>query len=115
LRLRGVVVVSSLDGEADLLGEPIVGHTTIPHPAPFKLWATAMLVLVAVTVAVLLAASLSTTSTATSPAPTDHRSGITSATQTTPCGLPWAVARAEGLDPRSCETPREPSRITGPR
>jgi hypothetical protein len=115
LRLRGVVVVSSPDGEADLLGEPIVGHTTIPHPAPFKLWATALLVLVAVTVAVLLASSISTTSTATSPAPTDHRSGTTSATQTTPCGLPWAVARAESLDPRSCETPREPLRITGPR
>jgi hypothetical protein len=114
LRLRGVVVVSSPDGEADLLGEPIVGHTTTPHPAPFKLWATALLVLVAVTVAVLLASSLST-STATSLAPTDHRSGTTSATQTNPCGLPWAVARAEGLDPRSCTTPREPLRITGPR
>ncbi|WP_052668846.1 hypothetical protein [Nitriliruptor alkaliphilus] len=92
-----------------------MGHATIPHPAPFKLWGTALLVLVAVTVAVLLASLLSTTSTATAPAPTDHGSDATSATQTTPCGLPWAVARVEGLDPRSCETPREPLRITGPR
>jgi hypothetical protein len=90
-----------------------VGHTTIPHPAPFKLWATALLVLVAVAVTGLLASSLSAT-TAT-PKDFPGEPPVYTPAATTPCGLPWAVARAEGLDPRSCATPREPLRITGPR
>lgn len=94
-----------------------MGHTTIPHPAPFKLWGTVLLVLVAVAVTVLLASSLSAT-TATSPADTDVATTTTTTyvpQATTPCGLPWAVARAEGLDPQSCATPRAEPRITGPR
>jgi hypothetical protein len=90
-----------------------VDHTTIPHPAPFKLWGTVLLVLVAVAVTVLLASSLSA-SRATLPAGADA-STIERPAATTPCGLPWSVARAEGLDPRSCATPREELRITGPR
>jgi hypothetical protein len=90
-----------------------VGHTTIPHPAPFKLWGTVLLVVVAVAVTVLLASSLSA-SRATLPAGADGSTTERPAVST-PCGLPWNVARAEGLDPQSCATPREPLRTTGPR
>jgi hypothetical protein len=90
-----------------------MGHTTVPHPAPFKLWGTVLLVVVAVAIAVLMASSLSATSTVPS-ADTADAAPVTRAA-TTPCGLPPAVVQAEGLDPKSCATPREPLRITGPR
>jgi hypothetical protein len=90
-----------------------MGHTTIPHSAPFKLWGTVLLVVVAVAIAVLMAASLSATSTVP-PSDTTDAATVTQP-PTTPCGLPPAVVQAEGLDPKSCATPREPLRITGPR
>jgi hypothetical protein len=90
-----------------------MGHTTVPHPAPFKLWGTVLLVVVAVAIAVLMASSLSATSTVPS-SDTADAAPVTRPV-TTPCGLPPAVAQAEGLDPKSCATPREPLRITGPR
>jgi hypothetical protein len=99
-----------------------MGHTTIPRPAPFKLWATALLVVVAVAIAVLLASSLSATSVVPPAETAEATTGTTGTTATTgtrpatpPCGLPSTVVQAEGLDPESCATPREPLRITGPR
>lgn len=90
-----------------------MGHTTIPHPAPFKLWGTALLVLVAVLVTVLLASSIASSPVTTEPEFAIDRTDAPAAS--TPCGLPPAVARADGLDPRTCATPREPGRISGPR
>lgn len=91
-----------------------MSHTTMPHHAPFRLWATALLVLVAAAVAVLLALQLSSgTGGSAEQAPAEASTASQPTTDT--CGLPPAVARAEGLDPRTCATPREPLRITGPR
>jgi hypothetical protein len=91
-----------------------VSHTTIPNHAPARLWATALVVLVAAAAALLLALQLASgTAAPAEPAPAEASTVSRPAPGT--CGLPPAVARAEGLDPRTCAAPREPLRVTGPR
>jgi hypothetical protein len=93
-----------------------VAHTTIPRPAPFKPWVAALLVLVAVAIAVLLATSLSATTVTTAPTPTDTGAATSDAPATiTPCRLPSTIVQAEALDPESCATRREGTRVDGPR
>jgi hypothetical protein len=91
-----------------------MNHTTTAHHAPFRLWATALLVLVAAAVALLLGLQLASgAGVPAEQAPAEASTVSRPAPDT--CGLPPAVARAEGLDPRTCATPREPLRVTGPR
>jgi hypothetical protein len=94
-----------------------MGQATVHPPSRLPGWAIALVVAVAVLAAVLI--SLQAAPQVIPSA--DVARGSTSTSLDTPapvpttCGLPSHVARAEGLDPRTCATPRTYDRTTGPR
>jgi hypothetical protein len=92
-----------------------MGHATAHHHTPLARWGLTLIVLAAVIAVVLLAVQLGSGPGPATEAPAAEASTVTRPLTSTPCGLPPAVARAEGLDPRSCATPRDALRTTGPR
>lgn len=89
--------------------------STPNHHVPLPRWGLTSIILAAAVAVVLLTLQLGSGSTPSTEAPAAEASTVTRSQPSTPCGLPPAVAQAEGLDPRTCATPREPLRTTGPR
>lgn len=88
---------------------------TANHHTPLSRWGLTSIILAAAVAVVLLTVQLGSGPSPSSEAPAAEAATVTRSQPSTPCGLPPAVAQAEGLDPRTCAAPREPLRTSGPR